>query len=173
MLYRLGRRCVRRAVVVAVWLFLAVAVHVVVWRVGAETSNGLSLPGTESQEATDLLASAMVLSLAPALLTLFGAGVWWLPRWLARVLPHVNIEGRTSGRRPSRASTCSRGWPRPSRSSRTGRDHRRAADRPGRARQGRLRVLAARQAGAVVEGVGERRQRQQQDLEEGRLTRFG
>jgi uncharacterized membrane protein YdfJ with MMPL/SSD domain len=40
-----------------------------------------------------LLASAMALSLAPALLTLFGAGVWWLPRWLARVLPHVDIEG--------------------------------------------------------------------------------
>jgi hypothetical protein len=40
-----------------------------------------------------LLAAAMVLSLAPALLTLFGAGVWWLPRWLDRVLPHVNIEG--------------------------------------------------------------------------------
>jgi uncharacterized membrane protein YdfJ with MMPL/SSD domain len=40
-----------------------------------------------------LLASAMVLSLAPALLTLFGAGVWWLPRWLSRVLPHVDIEG--------------------------------------------------------------------------------
>jgi uncharacterized membrane protein YdfJ with MMPL/SSD domain len=57
-LYRLGRLCVRRAVVVvAVWLFLAVAVHLVVWRVGAETSNDLSLPGTESQEATDLLAS--------------------------------------------------------------------------------------------------------------------
>jgi MMPL family len=29
----------------------------VVWRVGAETSNDLSLPGTESQQATDLLAS--------------------------------------------------------------------------------------------------------------------
>ena len=57
-LYRLGRLCVRRAVVVvALWVFLAVAVHVVVWRVGAETSNDLSLPGTESQEATDLLAS--------------------------------------------------------------------------------------------------------------------
>ncbi|HEX5877598.1 MAG TPA: MMPL family transporter, partial [Actinomycetota bacterium] len=57
-LYRLGRLCVRRAVVVvALWPFLAVAVHVVVWRVGAETSNDLSLPGTESQQATDLLAS--------------------------------------------------------------------------------------------------------------------
>jgi uncharacterized membrane protein YdfJ with MMPL/SSD domain len=40
-----------------------------------------------------LLASAMVLSLAPAMLTLFGHTVWWLPRWLDRLLPHVDIEG--------------------------------------------------------------------------------
>jgi hypothetical protein len=40
-----------------------------------------------------LLAAAMVLSLAPALLALFGAGVFWLPGWLSRVLPHVDIEG--------------------------------------------------------------------------------
>jgi len=40
-----------------------------------------------------LLASAMVLSLAPAMLTLFGHAVWWLPRWLDRLLPHVDIEG--------------------------------------------------------------------------------
>jgi hypothetical protein len=40
-----------------------------------------------------LLASAMVLSLAPAMLTLFGRAVWWLPRWLSNLLPHVDIEG--------------------------------------------------------------------------------
>jgi uncharacterized membrane protein YdfJ with MMPL/SSD domain len=40
-----------------------------------------------------LLASAMVLSLAPAMLTLFGSAVWWLPRWLSKLLPHVDIEG--------------------------------------------------------------------------------
>jgi hypothetical protein len=40
-----------------------------------------------------LLASAMVLSLAPAMLTLFGRAVWWLPRWLSKLLPHVDIEG--------------------------------------------------------------------------------
>jgi uncharacterized membrane protein YdfJ with MMPL/SSD domain len=57
-LYRLGRLCVNRAVVVvAVWLGLVVAVQLTVLRVGAETSNDLSLPGTESQQATDLLAS--------------------------------------------------------------------------------------------------------------------
>jgi hypothetical protein len=40
-----------------------------------------------------LLASTMVLSLAPAMLTLFGRAVWWLPGWLSRLLPHVDIEG--------------------------------------------------------------------------------
>ena len=44
-------------VVVAVWLGLVVVVQLAVWNVGAETSNDLSLPGTESQQATDLLAS--------------------------------------------------------------------------------------------------------------------
>jgi uncharacterized membrane protein YdfJ with MMPL/SSD domain len=44
-------------VVVAVWLGLVVVVQLTVLRVGAETSNDLSLPGTESQQATDLLAS--------------------------------------------------------------------------------------------------------------------
>ena len=57
-LYRLGHLCASRAVVVvAVWLGLVVVVRLVVWGVGAETSNDLSLPGTESQQATDLLAS--------------------------------------------------------------------------------------------------------------------
>ena len=42
-----------------------------------------------------LLASVMVLSLAPAMLTLFGRAVWWLPGWLSRLLPHVDIEGES------------------------------------------------------------------------------
>jgi len=57
-LYRLGRLCANRAiVVVAVWLGLVV-VQLTVLRVGAETSNDLSLPGTESQQATDPFANS-------------------------------------------------------------------------------------------------------------------
>jgi uncharacterized membrane protein YdfJ with MMPL/SSD domain len=44
-------------VVVAVWLGLLLGVQLLVSLVGAETSNDLRLPGTESQQATDLLAS--------------------------------------------------------------------------------------------------------------------
>jgi uncharacterized membrane protein YdfJ with MMPL/SSD domain len=39
------------------------------------------------------LAAAMVILLAPAVLILFGRAVWWLPRFLDRILPHVSLEG--------------------------------------------------------------------------------
>jgi RND superfamily putative drug exporter len=55
-LYRLGRGCARhRRVVLAVWVVLAVAISLVANSVGRETSNNLSLPGTNSTAATDLL----------------------------------------------------------------------------------------------------------------------
>ncbi len=40
-----------------------------------------------------LLAGIMVVLLAPALLVLFGRGVFWVPRWLGAVLPHLDVEG--------------------------------------------------------------------------------
>ena len=55
-----------------------------------------------------LLAGAMVLSLAPAMLTLFGQAVWWLPGWLSRPLPHVDIEGE-----PERDGAPAAGRPMP------------------------------------------------------------
>ena len=40
------------------------------------------------------LAAMTVLLLAPALLVLVGAGSWWIPAWLERTLPHIDIEGK-------------------------------------------------------------------------------
>ena len=55
-LYRLGHGVAAHAVLtVIVWVVLAVGLTLLVGRVGAETSNDLSLPGTDSQQATDLL----------------------------------------------------------------------------------------------------------------------
>ena len=55
-LYPLGRLCARhRYVVAAIWIVLAVAISLVANSVGRETSNNLSLPGTNSTDATDLL----------------------------------------------------------------------------------------------------------------------
>ena len=44
------------------------------------------------------LAAMTVLLLAPALLVLAGAGSWWIPRWLDRALPHIDIEGAAAAR---------------------------------------------------------------------------
>jgi RND superfamily putative drug exporter len=33
------------------------------------------------------------LTIVPAMVSLLGRAAWWLPRWLNRVLPNVDIEG--------------------------------------------------------------------------------
>jgi putative drug exporter of the RND superfamily len=55
-LYGLGRACARwRFVVVGLWVVLIVALVVAAGRAGSETTNNVTLPGTGSQDATDLL----------------------------------------------------------------------------------------------------------------------
>ena len=34
--------------------------------------------------------------LVPATMELIGDKNWWLPRWLDRILPHIEVEGRPS-----------------------------------------------------------------------------
>jgi RND superfamily putative drug exporter len=33
------------------------------------------------------------MTIVPAVLSLLGRSAWWLPRWLARILPNVDVEG--------------------------------------------------------------------------------
>ena len=40
-----------------------------------------------------LLAGILVITLAPATIALMGEAAWWLPAWLDKLLPHVDIEG--------------------------------------------------------------------------------
>src|SRR4051794_4163360 len=55
-LYSLGRFCIhRRWLVVAAWLAIAVVLVVLAKGVGSEANDDLTLPGTGSQQATDLL----------------------------------------------------------------------------------------------------------------------
>jgi RND superfamily putative drug exporter len=55
-LYALGRFCIRhRYPVLAAWLVLVIAITVVANSVGKQTSNNLTLPGTGSTQAQDLL----------------------------------------------------------------------------------------------------------------------
>jgi RND superfamily putative drug exporter len=58
-LYRIAQFCVRRRFVVAiVWVLAAVVLVGVSHRLGDNTNDNLSLPGTDSQRATDLLAKS-------------------------------------------------------------------------------------------------------------------
>jgi putative drug exporter of the RND superfamily len=38
-------------------------------------------------------ATVVRLLLVPAVMTLLGRAAWWTPRWLDRILPHVDTEG--------------------------------------------------------------------------------
>ncbi len=58
------------------------------------------------------------MTLVPAVLALVGRAGWWLPKWLDRLLPDLDIEGNGSrriGRKTARTVTAR---PRPSRSAR-------------------------------------------------------
>jgi RND superfamily putative drug exporter len=50
--------------------------------------------------AFGILVDAFVvrMTLIPAVMALLGDRMWWLPRWLDRLLPHVDIEGSSLGR---------------------------------------------------------------------------
>ena len=41
-------------------------------------------------------ATVVRMVLVPATMELLGDANWWLPRWLDRILPHLDLEGGTS-----------------------------------------------------------------------------
>ena len=47
--------------------------------------------------AVSVLIDALVvrLLLVPATMTVFASATWWMPKWLDRVLPHLEVEGRS------------------------------------------------------------------------------
>jgi RND superfamily putative drug exporter len=40
------------------------------------------------------------MAIVPAVLALLGHKAWWLPKWLDRALPRVDVEGEALARRP-------------------------------------------------------------------------
>src|SRR5215211_6410195 len=58
LLYGLGRACARwRFVVLGLWLVLVVGLVIASGQAGSQTTNNVTLPGTGSQDATDLLSA--------------------------------------------------------------------------------------------------------------------
>ncbi|HMJ04594.1 MAG TPA: MMPL family transporter [Conexibacter sp.] len=75
--------------VIAAAAIIMVAVFIVFTIFGVPTIQAAGLGA-----AVAVVASAALVQLAfmPALMTLMGDRIWWLPRWLDRVLPRIELE---------------------------------------------------------------------------------
>jgi RND superfamily putative drug exporter len=51
--------------------------------------------------AVFLDATLVRMVLVPSTMSLLGSANWWLPRWLDRVLPHLDLEGASAGTQPA------------------------------------------------------------------------
>ena len=65
-----------------------------------ESDRVVKLMGFGLAIAVLLDATVVRMVLVPATMELLGDRNWWLPKWLQRILPKVNIEGSADGRRP-------------------------------------------------------------------------
>ena len=79
-----GARVVTAAALIMFFVFFAFVPE------GSGTIKGIAL-GLAVGIALDAFLVRM--TLVPALMTLFGDAAWWMPRWLGRVLPMLDIEG--------------------------------------------------------------------------------
>jgi RND superfamily putative drug exporter len=66
-----------------------------------ENERTIKLFGTGLATAVFLDATIVRMILVPATMELLGDRNWWVPRWLDRILPHIEVEGR---RAPSDAA---------------------------------------------------------------------
>ena len=62
---------------------------------GFVTSGDQTLKSIAFALAAGVVADAFVVRMlvVPTVLSLLGEAAWWLPRWLGRVVPHVDVEG--------------------------------------------------------------------------------
>ena len=79
-----GARVVTAAALIMFFVFFAFVPE------GSGTIKGIAL-GLAVGIALDAFLVRM--TLVPALMTLFGNAAWWMPRWLSRALPMLDIEG--------------------------------------------------------------------------------
>ncbi|NUP18941.1 MAG: MMPL family transporter [Streptomyces sp.] len=83
-----GFRHSARVVVAAALIMIAVFASFV-----AETDSMIKMIGFGLAAAVLFDAFVVRMAIVPAVLALLGDRAWWLPKWLDRLLPHVDIEG--------------------------------------------------------------------------------
>lgn len=107
----------RRAVVTGFWASARVVVCAAVIMIAVFASFVFSDNTTIQPVAFALAVGVLVdaflvrMTLVPAVMALFGKVAWWLPKWLDRVLPDVDIEGARL--RSDDVGTATRGRERP------------------------------------------------------------
>ncbi|MGW5635680.1 MMPL family transporter [Streptomyces sp. NPDC003832] len=88
-----GFRHSARVVVAAALIMIAVFAGFV-----GETESMIKMIGFGLATAVLLDAFVVRMAIVPAVLALLGARAWWLPKWLDRILPRVDVEGEALAR---------------------------------------------------------------------------
>jgi len=90
-----GFRHSARVVVAAALIMMAVFGGFI-----GESDQFIKMLGLSLAAAVFLDAFVVRMAIVPAVLALLGHRAWWLPGWLARVLPRVDVEGESLNRNP-------------------------------------------------------------------------
>jgi RND superfamily putative drug exporter len=90
-----GFRHSARVVVAAALIMMAVFAGFI-----GESDQFIKMLGLSLAAAVFLDAFVVRMAIVPAVLALLGRRAWWLPGWLARILPRVDVEGESLDRSP-------------------------------------------------------------------------
>ncbi|WP_063729366.1 MMPL family transporter [Streptomyces sp. RTd22] len=90
-----GFRHSARVVVAAALIMIAVFAGFV-----GESDSMIKMIGFGLASAVLFDAFVVRMAIVPAVLALLGDTAWWLPKWLDRLLPNVDVEGEALSRRP-------------------------------------------------------------------------
>lgn len=107
-----GLRAGRRVVIAAALIMIAVFAGFI-----GSDSNMIKLFGVGLAVGVLFDAFVVRLLLMPALMTLLGKSAWWLPRWLDKILPNVDVEGAALERKHAVKQPVTTGAEQPSASS--------------------------------------------------------
>ncbi|GAA3821061.1 hypothetical protein GCM10023083_63050 [Streptomyces phyllanthi] len=95
-----GFRHSARVVVAAALIMIAVFAGFI-----GESDSMIMMIGFGLASAVLLDAFVVRMAIVPAVLALLGDKAWWLPKWLDRFLPRVDVEGEALSRRPADAQS--------------------------------------------------------------------
>ncbi|GGR33020.1 membrane protein [Streptomyces aurantiogriseus] len=93
-----GFRHSARVVVAAALIMIAVFAGFI-----GESDSMIKMIGFGLASAVLFDAFVVRMAIVPAVLALLGDRAWWLPKWLDRILPRVDVEGEALSRRPTEA----------------------------------------------------------------------